>query len=540
MAGRRCLWLLLSLLSPWSLVDPRLLTYKIKRARKVAQLLRLLDGPINHIHLSAAYCQLVTFQKCGQLVPKSSFSRLNSRLERLLSKGEVDAQGVANILWAAANLPSLPLSIIPALAASIGAGNAQDVCNTLWATARLKDRLWALAQLVEVAPEVSRVVPAIAARVSCGKAREMTPQALANSLWAAAWLHEAAVEVLDLLPAVVPQILARAGDMKAQELANSLWAAAKLQRRAPEVLEIVAAIVEEVPRQVERMNPQALSNALWASAHLQHASPEVLRCLPAIVEAIPGRAHEMNLQELCNSLWASAKLEHPEVLHLIPCLMEQVPRAGEMTPQAASNCLWAAARLQDRAREVLQVVPGAVAAVPRLVGAMSPQGLSNSLWATGHLHPVAPCVLDMLPALVAEIPRRARHMDLQELCNCLWACGQLGTVAPMALRLLPALSEGLPVRHLRPKSVAGGQGPPCGSEVKLLLHRRADVEAKTRKTQSTALMLATRKQHLECMQAWHLVAHGHLSAGAAPSGRVHRRRLAGGRPAGTPRCRNGL
>ena len=105
-----------------------MLTSKIKNAQTAGDLLDVVDGIVDkpifdYIHAAAAYTKLGNFQKKGRLCPGDMngnvLVRLDNRLHGMLVRKQVGAQGLANILWAAANLFSgIPavLNMVPAIA----------------------------------------------------------------------------------------------------------------------------------------------------------------------------------------------------------------------------------------------------------------------------------------------------------------------------------------------------------------------------------------------------------------------------------------
>ena len=378
--------------------DTRMLTSKIKKAETVPELLDLVDGIVDkrvfdHIHASAAYTKLGNFQKKGQLrlteVNGMVLARLESRLQGMLVRKEVGAQGLANIFWAAANLFDLK--------------------------------------------SVRSVLPALVQQISL-RVNEMKPQGLSNSLWAVAQLQDAAPEVLQTVPALVARIPLKTRDTDPRHLSNNMWAAAKLQDAAPEVLKIVPSVVGQVPVRAASMNPQDLSNCLWAAVQLRDSAPEVLKIVPALVAQIESKAGGMSEQHLSNSLWAAAQLQDAatEVLKIVPALVEQIRlKAPNMIiPQHLSNSLWAAAKLQDAAPEVVKVVPALAAQIPFKAVGMIPQHLSNSLWALKDF-PASTALAKGVLALVEEIPSKINCMDAQELSNTTQALVFLGESLPI-------------------------------------------------------------------------------------------------------------
>ena len=133
--------------------EMKIITSKIKDSETAAELLDYVDSVMdklvfNYIHVAAAYTKLANFRKKGQLglkeVDGSALVKLGHKLERMLRRKDVEAQGLSNILWAFANLFS-------------------DI------------------------PAVKEIVPLVAGQIP-SKAGDMIPQALSNTLWAAAQL----------------------------------------------------------------------------------------------------------------------------------------------------------------------------------------------------------------------------------------------------------------------------------------------------------------------------------------------------------------
>ena len=356
------LWLILAILAVFGMTfaklrpeqngpkrAARMLTAKIKNAETAADLVEVVskavDRPVfDHIHLAATYAKLGAFQKMRQLplsrMTRSVLVKLERRLLQMLEKGQIDPQGLSNILWAAAHL------------------------------------------FVD-APVLLKIVPALSAQIP-SKASDMIAQHLSNSLWATVQLKEAVPEVLQIVPALVAQVPVCAADMTPQHVSNSLWAAAVLRDAAPAVLQMVPYLVAQVPLQAGHMLPQALANSLWAAATLQDASPDVLRMVPSIVAQIELKVDDMNPQDVSNILWAAADLwtSTSVVLKVVPCVVAQVPfHAGDMIPQALSNSLYAATLLQTASPKVLEIVPILVTQLHLKMDQMSAQNLAYGLQA---------------------------------------------------------------------------------------------------------------------------------------------------------------
>ena len=85
----------------------KIITSKIKNSQTAGELLDYVDSVMdklifNYIHVAAAYTNLGSFKKKGQLgtmhVHGAVLVRLESRLLGMLGRGLVEAQALANIL----------------------------------------------------------------------------------------------------------------------------------------------------------------------------------------------------------------------------------------------------------------------------------------------------------------------------------------------------------------------------------------------------------------------------------------------------------
>ena len=240
--------------------DVRIITSKIKDTQTAGDLLDYVDTVVdkpsfNYIHVAATYTKLGNFQKKGQLDTMDADSgvlvRLESRLQGMLVRRQVEAQALSNILWAFASLFS-------------------DI------------------------PAVLKAVPAVAEQVP-GKASDMIEQHLSNCLWAAAQLQHVERKVLKIVPAIVQQIPSHVGEMNEQHLSNILWAAAQLQQsaRASDVLSIVPEIVEHIPLKARSMTAQGLANTVEALVFLRETFP--INQQPSVANAVSASAARLSL-----------------------------------------------------------------------------------------------------------------------------------------------------------------------------------------------------------------------------------------------------
>ncbi|WP_163373232.1 DUF1601 domain-containing protein, partial [Endozoicomonas acroporae] len=193
---------------------------------------------------------------------------------------DIDAQGVANLLWAMAKLADNGQKRTQELNEAVAAllfhvntqkdlFNAQGIANLLWAMAKLVDKGQ------ERTPELNEAVARLLPDVNAQKAN-FKPQEIANLLWAMAKLVDNGQEQTPGLKGAVavllPFVNAQKDQFIPQHIANLLWAMAKLvdngQERTPGLKEAVAALLPHVNAQKDQFNTQGITNLLWAMAKL--------------------------------------------------------------------------------------------------------------------------------------------------------------------------------------------------------------------------------------------------------------------------------
>ena len=186
--------------------EARRLTSSIKKVHSAEKLIEVLDGAVdgpifNFFHASAAYTQLerLNRRKCLQKTDWDSpvLFRLHTRVENMILKDQLDAQGAANILWTIARLSdrfSVPTQLLAALVNSVPTKvtdmNTFDLSNCLWAVAQLKDDV----------KKVLECVPAIVAEIPL-KIKGMNAQDLSNNAEALVLLRDSVPEVEGFLAA---------------------------------------------------------------------------------------------------------------------------------------------------------------------------------------------------------------------------------------------------------------------------------------------------------------------------------------------------
>ncbi len=369
---------------------------------------------------------------------------------------DIDARGIANLLWAMAKLanngqaqrPELNeavAALLPHVNAQKAHFKPQEIANLLWAMAKLVDNGQ------ERTPELNEAVAALLPHVNAQKAH-FKPQEIANLLWAIAKLvangQELTPELNEAVAALLPNVNAQKAHFKPQEIANLLWAMAKLvgngQDQTPGLKEAVAALLPHVNAQKAHFKPQEIANLLWAMAKLVGSGLERAQGLKEAVAALLPRVNaqkdHFNLHHIANLLWAMAKLvgsgqeRTPEFNEAIVALLPHVnAQKANFNPQEITNLLWAMAKLVDNGQTWTPEFKEAVTALlPHVNAQKDPfiaQHIANLLWAMAKLadkvHKQTPGLKEAVAALLPRVNAQKANLRPQEIANLLWAMAKL-------------------------------------------------------------------------------------------------------------------
>ncbi|MBO9484113.1 DUF1601 domain-containing protein, partial [Salinisphaera sp. G21_0] len=212
---------------------------------------------------------------------------------------DIDARGIANLLWAMAKLVDNGLertqglkeavaALLPHVNAQKANFKSQEISNLLWAMAKLADNGQ------KQTPGLKKTVALLLPHVNAQKA-DFKPQGIANLLWAMAKLvdngQEQTPEFNEAVVALLPHVNTQKGQFIPQHIANLLWAMAKLvdngQERTSRLNEAVAALLPHVYAQKADFKPQGIANLLWAMAKLvdngQEQTPEFNEAVVALL-----------------------------------------------------------------------------------------------------------------------------------------------------------------------------------------------------------------------------------------------------------------
>ena len=369
---------------------------------------------------------------------------------------DIDARGIANLLWASAKLvdngqertPKLKeavASLLPHVNAQKAHFKPQEIANLLWAMAKLADKVQ------ERMPELKEAVAALLPHVNAQK-DQFIPQHIANLLWAMAKLMDNGQEqtpgLNGAVAALLPHVNSQKANFKPQGIANLLWAMAKLvdngQEQTPGLKEALAALLPHVNAQKDQFIPQHIANLLWAMAKLvdngQERTPEFKEAVGALLPHVKGQKDQFIPQHNANLLWAMAKLvvngqeRTPGLNEAVASLLPHVEvQKDQFIPQQIAILMWAMAKLVDNGQERTPGLSEAVAALLPHVSTQKanfkPQEIANLLWAMAKLvdngQEQTPVSIEAVAALLPHVNAQRAEFKPQEIANLLWAMAKL-------------------------------------------------------------------------------------------------------------------
>ncbi|WP_422449590.1 MULTISPECIES: DUF1601 domain-containing protein [unclassified Endozoicomonas] len=377
--------------------------------------------------------------------------------------------------------------------------DAQGIANLLWAVAKLVDNGLVLEKTPKLKEAVAALLPHVQTKAE-SKVGHFNPQEVTNLLWAVAKLvgnglkPEKMPKLKEAMTALLPHVKTKAESkkekdyFKPQEVTNLLWAVAKLVdnglklEKTPKLKETVTVLLPPVKTKAEskegkdQFTPQHIANLLWALGKLVdnglelEKTPELKEAIVALLlwgktkaESKEEKDH-FTPQQITNLIWALAKLvsnglelEKTAMLkESVPALLNHVKTKAEskeeknhFIPQHISNLLWSVAKLVDNGLKLEKTVKlrEAVAVLLPHVKTKAeskeekdhfmPQEAANLLWALAKLvenglelkktAKLKEAVAALLPHVKtkAESKEEKDHFKLQEVANLLWALAKL-------------------------------------------------------------------------------------------------------------------
>ena len=254
---------------------------------------------------------------------------------------------------------------------------------------------------------------------------------------------KSAAELLDLLDGVVDGPIFNEFHASAayHSLATKWRGGLTTSDKGSPVLPRLAARAQKMTEEGQ-VGPQAVANVLYSLGKLcdDIKVPEGL--LMALAAQISKKAKDMIPQALSNSLWAATRFSTPEVLRMVPALLEEIPRnQADFSSQSICNCLEALVLLRDSVPEVNEFLAAAPGSKNDFLG-VSAQRFSTLLptlnwkklalempvvvWACGRVN-------FYHEELLVSIAQRAKsdgtlqRLTDWSLCAMIWSYGVLDT-----------------------------------------------------------------------------------------------------------------
>ena len=394
----------------------------------------------------------------------SQLSLLGDLLETVLQKctqrsgvSGLDAKGIANLLWAMANLSNncrelkttlneAVTAVLPRVMALKDQFISQGITNLLWAMAKLVDNGYV--QTTALQEAVLSLLP----RVS-ELQQQFIGQAVANLLWAMAKLVDNdQVLISDLsaaLTALLPRVIDLHGQLTPQNIANLMWATAKLvdngYERTPVLQEVILTLLSCICAQKDHFIPQHISNLLCSMAKLVDngyaRTPLLQEVMVTLLSCVRTHKDQFGAQHIANLLWAMAKmvdsgqaLTSPFKKTVVALLPQIRVCQDQFNAQHIANLLWALAKVVDKGQKLTSDFQAVVIALLPRVNALtdqfSAQGIANLLWAMAKLlnrgHALVPEFAAAVTALFWQVKALQVRFNPQEIANMLWAIAHFG------------------------------------------------------------------------------------------------------------------
>ena len=233
---------------------------------------------------------------------------------------DIDARGIANLLWAVTKLVDNGQELITAIKETVDALLAyvvvlkdqfasQGISNLLWALAKLVDKGYGLVPKLEEA--VAVLLPLLEALKN-----QFNTQEVSNLWWAMGKLTDKGYEPTsgfkEPIAALSPRVKVLKDQFNTQEITNLLWALAKLvdnwHELTPNNKEVVAVLLPRVKTLKNQFTCQGISNLLWAMARFVYNGRSLISGFKETLAALLPRVHalhdEFETQDVVKLIWA--------------------------------------------------------------------------------------------------------------------------------------------------------------------------------------------------------------------------------------------
>ena len=237
---------------------------------------------------------------------------------------DIDAMGIANLLWAVTKLVDNGQELIPVIKETVAAllvhvivlkdqFVSQGISNLLWALAKLVDKGYGLV------PKLEEAVAVLLPRLEALK-DQFNAQEVSNLYWAMGKLTDKGYEPTsgfkEPVAALSPRVKVLKDQFNTQEITNLLWALAKLADSWHELTsdnkEVVAVLLPRVKTLKNQFKCQGISNLLWAMAKFvingQSLLPGFKETLAALLPRVYALHDEFETQDVVKLIWAISSL----------------------------------------------------------------------------------------------------------------------------------------------------------------------------------------------------------------------------------------
>lgn len=405
---------------------------------------------------------------------------------------EIDAQGLANVLWANAtikrvvgNEAMLSIAHSAEVAAGIADGDAPSPSTRTLPSAEDPATTRPAASMdamdMEEHPHVHAYVPdegatsfdmqGIAMDLSTSRRLQQAKRVLAdlrsNPAPAVCRPHRPGSH---LWGAVLAEVDRKLGSFQPQGIANIMWAFSTLDYHPPR--SVVARLLHAAAPILPRFEPQHLSITVYACALLAYDPGQGF--LAAVARAAASRVADFKPQELSNLLWGMARLGHanPALLDAAAALCAARPEYFAR-PQHSSSVMWALASLGHSG--ALHAGRQLAAVLARHAHEARPAEVITGAWAATVLEHAAAAASQRLVtpgpgslALVAAAGQVASRVATsgqlgmlrsEEVVHAAWSLAMVGSLEP---GLWEACAEAL-------QGAAGGPRRASGAELRQLM-----------------------------------------------------------------------
>ena len=369
---------------------PDIITSNITReesAKEVVQVMseEIVNPGLDLIDVSAAVVRLAHLQ--DSLTPDVLqdphltllVSMVRSKLRIVAKRGGVTgARQCSNIFWAVAKLDSQKLAALSVLRcpslqpvkATVAEMDAQGIANVIWALTNLRVEQTDMQELLTAAAQRLDSV-----------ADAFIPQGISNVLWASATLHSDATVLLHKMPLLVKAATRLLPSMSSQDVCEVLGACAKLKDQT-ELLNLLPSLVSMANDLSSDMRPFHLCNIVSYAAELREISPELMKLVPTLIRLFANVSPaDVRPDQVAIVLHALAKLrqEIPQLGEDISAVIKMASDVpGKLSAESCATCLRDLGMLGVQQSAAAQFLQQLCKRARSAASAIDSQGIANA------------------------------------------------------------------------------------------------------------------------------------------------------------------